>query len=63
MATVLQPISSHEQGSQESRKIMNLLMIICGMFLPLGISAVVGHDHGVPAGGEIPGGIRVSLKY
>jgi len=61
VATVLQPISSHESASsQESRKVRELLLIICGMFLPLGINLLLEHDHGVPTGREIPGGIVVS---
>lgn len=61
VATVLQPVASHETASpQDPRKFANLLACLCGMFLPLGIGLLVGHDHGAPPGGEIPGGIQVS---
>jgi len=61
VATVLQPVASHESvSSQGSKKLVNLLICLCGMFLPLGISLMVKHDHGAPPGGEIPGGIQIS---
>ncbi|EMD40037.1 hypothetical protein CERSUDRAFT_112260 [Gelatoporia subvermispora B] len=43
VATVLQPVSSH--GSEEIGQKARLAYLVFGMFLPLAIGAVIGHEH------------------
>ncbi|EPQ51041.1 hypothetical protein GLOTRDRAFT_66232 [Gloeophyllum trabeum ATCC 11539] len=53
VATVLQPVSDHSDGSpSELRKTTRTLLIVLGMLVPFLISTVVGHDHGTE--GAVP---------
>jgi len=62
VATVLQPIASHDSASSQAPKnAKGLLIVLCGILLPLGISLMVEHDHGAPPPGSgLPGGIQIS---
>jgi solute carrier family 39 (zinc transporter), member 9 len=47
VATVLQPVSHHSQSSltEEMSERVRAVLIVAGMFVPILIEAVLGHDH------------------
>lgn len=47
VATVLQPVSHHSQASfaEEMSERARSILIVTGMFVPIVIEAVLGHDH------------------
>jgi len=51
VATVLQPVSHHSQASssEELNGRVRSVLIVAGMFVPILIEAVLGHDHEAPS--------------